>query len=123
MTHDQYHGRNIRIIRQLQGLKQSLFAVKLGVSQQYVSKVENQKTIPREKLEPIAAVLGVSVKTIENFNERLLLLSEVESATPQVPMPIKEVIEHFKKEIARKDALITELRTKLNAYNPSNKLP
>jgi hypothetical protein len=38
-------------------------------------------------------------------------------------MPIKEVIEHFKKEIARKDALITELRTKLNAYNPGNKLP
>lgn len=46
MTH---HGNNIRSIRQLKGMKQEIFARKMGVSQQYVSKLEKkEKKYPRK---------------------------------------------------------------------------
>jgi len=44
----QHHGKSIRAIRQLRGMKQDTFAKQLGMSQQNVSKMKNKKTVNDE---------------------------------------------------------------------------
>jgi DNA-binding transcriptional regulator YiaG len=69
----QIKNHNLRSIRLLQGMKQELFARKMGVSQQYISKIELLQKLSKKKLELSAKALGVSVETIENFDENTCL--------------------------------------------------
>src|SRR5690348_4812472 len=93
-------GKNIRSIRLLRGLKQKTIAKKLGISQQNVSKMENQKKVSPEKLKAAAEVLGITVEAIEQFNEKAVLNNNIalEKGTGQTNHihPIKEVIQYFK---------------------------
>jgi transcriptional regulator with XRE-family HTH domain len=66
-------GKNISHIRLLKGIKQSVFARELGVSQQAVSKMENTPFISHSKLLHVSLILGVSTDTIINFQDKLQL--------------------------------------------------
>jgi len=111
-------GRNIRAIRLLQGMKQEVFAGKMGISQQNVSKLEKRKKVSASKLEAVASVLGVSVKTIETFDENAVLHAAVDKGTSLHIQPVKEVIDYFKEEIAKRDKLIDQLRSELDRIRP-----
>jgi hypothetical protein len=55
--------------------------------------------------------LGVSVQAIETFDENAVLHSSVHKEIPQLIRLVKEVIEYFKEEIAKRDKIIGELRS------------
>lgn len=62
-------GKNIQRIRVYFGVKQDALAMDLGLSQQAVSKIEQQEEIDEELLTRIGEVLGVSSEIIKNFDE------------------------------------------------------
>ncbi|SFL54158.1 Helix-turn-helix domain-containing protein [Porphyromonadaceae bacterium KH3CP3RA] len=61
-------GRNLQKVRVYLGVKQEALALDLGISQQEVSKIENQAEIEEGLLSQIANVLGVSSEVIRNFD-------------------------------------------------------
>jgi transcriptional regulator with XRE-family HTH domain len=51
-------SRKISKIRELKGIKQETLAMELGISQQAVSKIEQNAEVETEALNKIAKVLG-----------------------------------------------------------------
>jgi transcriptional regulator with XRE-family HTH domain len=111
-----HYGKNLRHIRLLQGMKQELFAWKMGVSQQYVSKLEKLQFIPPKTLEAASKVLGVPVEAIVRFDENTMLLLAAEAKPEDLTRSVKEVIDHFKEELAKKDKRIQELEAELSKF-------
>ena len=64
-----HHGRNIKRLRDILGVKQEAIAVELDMTQQSVSKLEQREQIEDEVLDKIAGVLGVPADAIKNYNE------------------------------------------------------
>lgn len=64
-----HHGRNVKRLREILGVKQEVLADKLELSQQTVSKLENKELIDDETLGKIASALHIPVETIKNFND------------------------------------------------------
>lgn len=108
----QHHGKSIRAIRQLRGMKQNTFAKKLGMSQQNVSKMENKKTINDEQLQSVAKILDVTANMVKNFDEKVVVNNNF-LFNDQIINPIKEIIAYFKEELKRelteKDEINLEL--------------
>ncbi|RNC64776.1 helix-turn-helix transcriptional regulator [Proteiniphilum sp. X52] len=61
-------GRNVQRVRTYFGVKQEALAADLGITQQEVSKIEQQEEIEEEVLLRIAGVLGVSPEVIRDFD-------------------------------------------------------
>ncbi|HVW99616.1 MAG TPA: helix-turn-helix transcriptional regulator [Candidatus Babeliaceae bacterium] len=61
-------GNNIRIIRDILGMKQITFAEQMGLTQATISKMEQSVSIEEERLEQVSEVLGISPEIIKNFN-------------------------------------------------------
>lgn len=110
-------GENIRAIRRLKGMKQAVFAQKLGITQQNVSKMEKKSKVSPKKLEEAAKILGVSVDAIRKFNEKAIFNSNIafeqNSGQTNNVNSTKEIIDYFKEELAKKDAEIVKLREAL----------
>lgn len=64
-----HQGFNVSKIRRYEGVKQDTLAEKLGVTQQYVSWLEQQREIGKDYLVKIAAILNVTPEIIENMEE------------------------------------------------------
>lgn len=64
-----HHGRNIKRLREMLGVKQDALAVELHITQAGVSKLEAKEEIEKETLEKIAQILKIPVEAIENFND------------------------------------------------------
>lgn len=64
-----HHGRNIRRLREILGVKQESIALELSISQQAMSKLEQKDEIDDETLEKISNVLGIPANSIKNFND------------------------------------------------------
>lgn len=62
-------GQKVERIRTFRGFKQEYLASKLGVSQQTVSKIEQQEEIEDALLKQIAEALGVTPEVIKNFDD------------------------------------------------------
>lgn len=62
-------GQKIERLRTFRGFKQEYLASKLGISQQQVSKIEQQEDIEDELLKQIADILGVTPEVIKNFDD------------------------------------------------------
>lgn len=66
-------GQNIAAIRRGRGISQEYVALKLGKSQQTVSKIELMEDVPEELLTQISMILGVTAEYIKNYDlERLI---------------------------------------------------
>ena len=64
-----HHGRNIKRLREMLGIKQETIAVDLNITQQAMSKLEQKEQIEDETLEKVAKVLKVPIDSIKNFSE------------------------------------------------------
>jgi transcriptional regulator with XRE-family HTH domain len=66
-----HHGRNIKRLRNILGVKQETLAEQLGQdwSQRRVSVLEDKDEIEPALLKQIAEILKVPVEAIENFND------------------------------------------------------
>lgn len=62
-------GQNLQRIRIYLGVKQDALATDTGISQQAISKIEQQADIEDETLKQLAEALGVSPELIKNFDE------------------------------------------------------
>jgi transcriptional regulator with XRE-family HTH domain len=62
-------GKKIGRIREMLGMKQETLAEKMGISQQSISKMEQNETIDDATLERVAKALGLSSEVIRNFTE------------------------------------------------------
>ncbi len=67
-----HHGRNIKRIREIQGIKQEALAIELGEdwNQKKISLLEGKEEIDRELLGQVAQALHVTPEAIENFDEQ-----------------------------------------------------
>ena len=64
-----HHGRNIKRLREMLGVKQEYIANELSMTQQTVSKLEQREEIADEVLEKVANVLHVPLDAIKNLND------------------------------------------------------
>ena len=64
-----HHGRNIKRLRDMLGVKQEAIAVELNITQQAMSKLEQKEQIEDEILKKAAKVLGIPVEAIKNFSD------------------------------------------------------
>lgn len=77
---DKVHiGKNISLFRELKDMKQTSLALKLGVSQQTVSSIENIEVVDEERLDKISAILGVDKDIIKNISKNEILSHIVET--------------------------------------------
>lgn len=65
-----HHGRNIKRIREIQGIKQEALAIELGEdwNQKKISLLEGKETVDAELLAQVAKALHVTPEAIENFD-------------------------------------------------------
>lgn len=68
-THTIHHGRNVKRIREMLGIKQDFMATSLGLSQQAISQLEQKEVLDGPVLQKVSKVLGVSEEAIKNFSE------------------------------------------------------
>ncbi|MBN9379943.1 MAG: helix-turn-helix transcriptional regulator [Chitinophagaceae bacterium] len=116
MSESIHHGTSLRYLRLLSGMKQEIFARKMGVKQQQISKWEKQETIPRSRLEQAAEILKVPVDVFEKFDERGLLKLAAGAKLEDVAPSVKNVVKYFTEELVKKDKQIEELKFELNEY-------
>jgi len=65
-----HHGQNIKRLRDLLGIKQETIAMRLHITQQAMSKLEQKEQIDDELLEKISKILNVPVESIKNFDDK-----------------------------------------------------
>ena len=68
-TPSKHLGRKIMQMRELLGIRQEAVAEKLGVSQQAVSKIEQNQNVDNAMMERVAKALGVNAEAIKDLNE------------------------------------------------------
>lgn len=100
-------GRNLQKIRVHLGVKQETLASNLGMSQQAISKIEQQEEIEEELLGKIADSLGVSSDLIKNFDEEKAVYNinnfrdntfeEGATAIAQQFNPIEKIVELYER--------------------------
>jgi len=64
-----HHGRNIKRLREMLGVKQEFIAHELNMTQQTISKLEQKEEIEDEVLEKVSKVLNVPLDAIKNLND------------------------------------------------------
>jgi len=64
-----HHGRNVKRIREILGIKQDVLATSLGLSQQAISQLERKDVLDTNTLEKVSKALGVSEEAIKNFSD------------------------------------------------------
>jgi transcriptional regulator with XRE-family HTH domain len=70
-----HHGRNIKRIREIQGIKQEALALEMGEdwNQKKISLLESKETIDDELISQVAKALKVPSEAIKNFNEEAVV--------------------------------------------------
>lgn len=64
-----HHGKNVKRMRELMGVKQEALAVDLGMSQQSVSLLEQKENIDAATIERICVILGLPEETITQMSD------------------------------------------------------
>ncbi len=102
-------GRNLQRVRIYFGIKQDALAKDLGISQQAISKIEQQEEIEPEMLKKISELIGVSPELIESFDvERAIYninnynypdatITEGSTAIVQQINPVEKIVELYER--------------------------
>lgn len=102
-------GKNIQKIRVCLGVKQDALATDIGMTQQAISKIEQQEEIEEDVLSKIANALGVTPELIRTFDEENAVYNInnhnykdatiAEGATPIVQQinPVEKIIELYER--------------------------
>lgn len=64
-----HHGRNIKRLREMLGVKQELIANELNMTQQAISKLEQKEHIEDEVLDRVSKVLNIPLDAIKNLSD------------------------------------------------------
>ncbi|MEA5402099.1 helix-turn-helix transcriptional regulator [Arcicella sp. DC2W] len=64
-----HQGHNVKRIREILGIKQDALAIKLGLSQQAISQLEQKEILDKATLEKLSGALGVSEDIIKDFKD------------------------------------------------------
>ena len=64
-----HHGRNVKRLREIMGIKQEVLADGLNVSQQKISRLESQEELDNDTLDKISNVLNIPVDAIKNYSD------------------------------------------------------
>lgn len=64
-----HQGHNVKRIREIFGIKQDALAIKLGLSQQAVSQLEQKEILDKAILEKLSSALGISEDVIKDFQD------------------------------------------------------
>ena len=64
-----HHGRNIKRLREILGVKQDVIAAEFNITQQAVSDLEKKAQLSDDILDKVAKVLKIPVDAIKNFND------------------------------------------------------
>jgi|InofroStandDraft_1065614.scaffolds.fasta_scaffold04859_2 transcriptional regulator with XRE-family HTH domain len=80
-----HHGFNISIARNRKGLKQAALADMLGISQQRLSQLENQRVVKDEILEKVSEATGVSIEDLKTIEEPMSVYIENNNNTISDP--------------------------------------
>lgn len=105
MENNIHHGRNIKKIRELMGIKQETLAVELGGdwTQKKVSILETKDEIEKPILEKIAGILKVPIEVIKNFDTEQAIqnINNVfhDNAIQNQFNPIEKIIELYEERI------------------------
>jgi transcriptional regulator with XRE-family HTH domain len=68
-----HHGRNVKRMRDVMGVKQDALAHDLGISQQAISLLEQKETLDAPMIEKIAVILGVPEEMITHMTDEGLV--------------------------------------------------
>lgn len=68
-----HHGRNVKRMRDVLGVKQDALAHDLGMSQQAISLLEQKETLDDAVIEKVAVILGVPEELIRGMTEEGML--------------------------------------------------
>ena len=115
-------GRNVQRVRMYFGVKQEALAADLGITQQEVSKIEQQEEIDEEMLSQIANVLGVSSEVIRDFDvERAIYninnirdntFEQGATSIAQQFIPIEKIIELYERLLQSEREKVDLLKNK-----------
>jgi transcriptional regulator with XRE-family HTH domain len=64
-----HHGKNVKKVREIIGMKQETLATKLDMTQQAISQLEQKEIIDQAFLKDIAMAMNVSTDIIERMTE------------------------------------------------------
>ena len=107
-----HHGRNVKRMREMLGIKQEVLADSLDLSQQTVSRLESQEELDDNILSKIANVLHISVDAIKNYNDDIAVniisntFNEQSVAYQYNFNPINKIIELYDEKIELYERLL-----------------
>lgn len=64
-----HHGRNIKHLREMLGIKQEYIAQEMNLTQQAISKLEQRMIVEDELMHQVSKILNVPVDAIRNLDE------------------------------------------------------
>jgi transcriptional regulator with XRE-family HTH domain len=64
-----HHGKNIKKVREIIGMKQETLASKLDITQQAISQLEQKEIVDQAFLKDVAKAMNVSTNIIERMTE------------------------------------------------------
>ncbi|TDH23961.1 XRE family transcriptional regulator [Segetibacter sp. 3557_3] len=119
-----HHGRNIKRLREMLGIKQESLAITLGDdwSQHKVSRLEDKEVVEDEILQEVGKALHVSAEAIKQFDEQaaINIISNTfhdfhDNATASAMNyqcsfnPLDKIVELYERMIKDRDELIGKL--------------
>ena len=69
MSKDAHHGKNVKRLRGILGIKQEVLADELNLSQQTVSRLESQEKLDDDTINKIAQILNIPEDAIKSYND------------------------------------------------------
>jgi transcriptional regulator with XRE-family HTH domain len=118
-----HHGRNIKHLREMLGIKQEYIAQEMQLTQQAVSKLEQKKEIEDVLLGHVSEILNVPVNAIKNLNEDattnyLKTFCDHQGDEPLANYysfnPIEKVVELFERLVTAEKEKVAMLQELLN---------
>lgn len=114
-----HHGRNIKRLREMLGIKQEAIAIDLDITQQAVSELEQKEFIDDSTLKKVAKTLNVPIDAIKNMNDEATFNyintfnDKVESSFLNNPInctfnPIDKIVELYNEKEALYERMLKE---------------
>jgi DNA-binding XRE family transcriptional regulator len=114
-----HHGKNVKCFREMLGIKQEILAEKIGLSQQSISRIENQKKLNDKILEKIAKEMQIPVEAFKNLSEESVIniianaFHDKSPAGSHINHNHKCTFNHVEKIIELYEQLLKEKETKI----------
>ena len=120
MSKKVHHGKNVKHLREILGIKQEILADGLDLSQQTVSRLESQEELDDGILKRISKVMNIPVDAIKNYNDDIAVniisnkFSEQSVAYQYNFNPIDKIIQLYNEKIELYERLLKAEQDKIS---------